>query len=192
MPAALGSKQPTTIPWADIRAAVESGVTIRQACKKWGVSYEAGRKRSQREGWYVPATLMAEARERLAKSGVEVPIVSLRPVESVSEAKTARAEVGTALLESAQELAEDGSMIGLRLLHGQLKDAKRNEGQLMPLVDAKGIVTAIRGVRMAAGLDKQSPVVALNLWSDSPMSRNVSPGQAANVPEIETWSDGED
>lgn len=99
-------------------------------------------------------------------------------------------KTGTIIIESAQELAESGSLIGLRLLHGQLKDAEANQNDLAPLVDAKGIVTAIRGVRMAAGLDRTQVNVGLNLWNDAPMSRAVV-GTSQGVPDVETWSDEE-
>jgi hypothetical protein len=103
---------------------------------------------------------------------------------------TTQEKTGTIIMESAQELAESGSFIGLKLLHGQLVDAQANQHDLAPIVDAKGIVTAIRGVRMAAGLDKAQVNVGLNLWSDAPMSRLV-PGTTHNVPEIEVWDDSE-
>lgn len=174
-----GQRRETAEPWAEVRAAVAAGMSIRKACKRFGVSYDAARKRSQREAWMVPSTLLANAQAKAQAMGIDVPQMSLSPsktpLESSGMTESGREKVGTVLAENLQELAESGGMIGAKLWHGQLVDAAKPTAKLAPLVDAKDILTAVKGLRLVAGLDKAGPVLALNLW-----------GNGSNVPTRDT------
>jgi hypothetical protein len=94
------------------------------------------------------------------------------------------------VVESLSEMGEIGSVIAGKLSLDLLRTAQGNPKQIAPLVDIKDVGSALKNLRLVAGMDKQGPVVALNLWSDAPMSRLV-PGTTHNVPEIEVWDDSE-
>lgn len=158
-------------PWQAIRDCVASGVSMGKVAKRFAEyhpngsegMYELIRKRASRESWYVPVTAMAKARERLEEAGfadVHVPSESQSRVTPPSDP----VEVGTIVTENAQELAENGSLIGLKLVHGLLKRASLKSESLAPLVDVKDISQAIRAVRMAGSLDKPQAPVQFNLW----------------------------
>jgi hypothetical protein len=127
----------------------------------------------------VPSTLLANAQAKAQAMGIDVPQMSLSPsktpLESSGMTESGREKVGTVLAENLQELAESGGMIGAKLWHGQLVDAAKPTAKLAPLVDAKDILTAVKGLRLVAGLDKAGPVLALNLW-----------GNGSNVPTRDT------
>lgn len=180
-----GRKRTTDVPWHEIRGAVEAGMSILKASKRWDVPYERARKRAQREHWSVPATIMADARERLKQSGVDVPIMSQSEVIPRETLTSGRENIGTALAENATEIAESASLTGLKLVSDLLKEAASESHKLAPLVDVKDISQAIRAVRMAGNLDKQGPVVSLSLWSGQPVPKSVP----KDIVEVESWGD---
>lgn len=165
-----GRKRETDVPWPEIKAVVEAGgMSLLKASKRWNVSYERLKKHSQRNGWVIPSTLIAVARERAQELGIEVPRVSLGGSETLKASPETRENIGTALVESLDEMGQEGSLIAARLSLGLLRGADANPERLMPIVDGKDIATNLKVVRTAAGLDRATPAISLSLWG-GPMS----------------------
>lgn len=72
-----------------IKIAVESGLTIKEAADKFGVDYEALRKRSQREKWVTIQRMddeVQKAREKLRMSRMsQTPSASTVVIETIAE-----------------------------------------------------------------------------------------------------------
>jgi len=164
------------VDWESIKTGVAAGLDLRAIAERFARPpditpqklWEAIRKRIQRESWIVPARAIKAARAKFEETAPKavpacVPDASLVP-EKVSQSS----EIGTMILENATKLAEEGSIFGLNILHGQLREASGNPAQIQPLRSAKDIVTAIRGVRLAAGMDRQDAgQVQVNVWGGS-------------------------
>lgn len=178
-------EQPSTIPWRDIQSAIESGVSMSKTAKRFAEFHPKGadalleciKKRAQRRKWIVPASLMGKAQLRLEEAGYDVPELSQPCKTPVSD----REKVGTLVSESVAEMGERGNLIGLRLLSSQLERAAKNPQRLAPIVDTQDVVSALKGVRLAAGMDKQGPQIALNLWSGSPNVPTHVPGDIRDI-----------
>ncbi len=194
-----------TPDWEAAKASVASGVPLQAVAQRLGLDYEVLKKRAQRGKWSRPHLAVREARKATeivkaqAASSLNVPNGS-KTQESDDKGMfrplSAEEKTGTIILESAKELAESGSLIGLKLLHGQMRDAEANPEQLAPLSNAKDLVTAINGMRKAAGLDRTEANLHLSLWG-GPMSpsgtsrdiRDVSPNVGESGTGMREWED---
>jgi hypothetical protein len=72
--------------------------------------------------------------------------------------------------ESLDALCDSGSLAGAKLLHGLLAQALAVGAQgLKPISDAGDVVTAVKGLRSAAGRDRaEGSVVNLALFGAGP------------------------
>lgn len=198
------SKERIVAPWADIRDCVAAGIAMSKVAKQfaeyhprgWEPLHELIRKRAQRDKWLVPATVIAAAKDRLTASGIVVPTQEDRPKlpshvpNRVVPDPRDPVKTGNLLSQTLAEMGEEGSVIAGELSLGLLQAARENPDRIAPIVDVKDIAASVKTLRLVAGMDRQGPVVSLNLWADAQMSRAVA-GTVQSVPEVETWSDEE-
>lgn len=142
MPAALA------IDWSPIRDAAIGGVPLPDLAERFGISFDALRQRSLRQKWPIPSRVRAKANEQ------GVADVSQRALE---QAETATATLADSLLRNG----EQSSLIGSNLLLGLLQKATLEK--LQPLEHVADVVTAIKGARLTAGMDKTNTEVKVNL-----------------------------
>lgn len=58
--------------WQEVRRAVEAGLGMSEAAKKWSVDYEAVKKRSQREEWLTESRIKLLAEKLAEKKSLEI------------------------------------------------------------------------------------------------------------------------
>jgi hypothetical protein len=183
-------------PWQAIRDAVAAGVSMAKVAKRFAeyhpsghpAMYELIRKRATRESWFVPATAMAKAQQRVEQAGYGeiVPNVSQSAISTPSDHE----KVGTLVSQSLSEMGESGSLIAGQLNLRLLRDASRNPERIAPLVDVKDIAVAAKTLRLVAGMDKAAPPVQFNLWG-GPGQTQGQTQPARDILNIENWADDE-
>lgn len=76
--------------WGEVRRAVEAGLSMPEAAKAWGISYETVKKRSLREEWLTENRIKILAEELKAKEALKIensqksPAVPLKAAEALS------------------------------------------------------------------------------------------------------------
>lgn len=87
-------------------------------------------------------------------------------------------------------LAENGQQSNL-LASGIARRSLERAPEALEVTSPADLKTLLSVARIAAGMDKQAPVVSLNLWGDSQrVPRDIVTG-TKSVPEIEMFDDGE-
>lgn len=82
-----GFPEPLDVDWQQIRSACEAGLDLKEASDIFKTSYEAVRKRSQREGWLHPAKVEALKNEKRQQALLSRGCPdSQKPVLTASEA----------------------------------------------------------------------------------------------------------
>ena len=98
------------VDWQQCRSAVEAGLDLAEAASIFKVSYEALRKRSQREGWLHPAKIESLKNEKMKQAALsQVCPNGERPASSALEAVSATLEgYRSRTLLGLAKLAEKG------------------------------------------------------------------------------------
>ncbi len=169
------------VDWQAIREAYVLGLTSMEISERFGVSDSLIRVRAARGKWSSPARVRALRAARLASApggessqplgAAGVPVDSdaslalgVPPVSQHVADGSKGSEIATEMAsESLERLAEGGSLVGARLLHGLLLRAARDPEALKSLQDAGDVVTAVKGLRSSAGLDKSESAVQVNV-----------------------------
>lgn len=175
-------------PWQDIRDAVATGLSMAKIAKQFAQYHPSGwqalhtliRKRAQREGWLVPETAMAQAKERLEQSGVRFTEMSQARVTPPRDPE----KTVTLMSQSLSEMGEEGSIIAGKLSLSLLRKAEANPEKIAPIVDSKDIATNIKTLRLVAGMDKQAPTISLNLWGQAGTHSGTSRDIAGDIRDI--------
>lgn len=130
--------------WQAIEKAAISGVPYPTLAKQFKVSLAAVKKQASRSKWAVPARIKRRARE-------------LSPRVTEDEAVTV----------AAQSLLADGraaTVHGMKILRGKLAKAAARPSSIADLETVSDVATALRGARLAAGLDRvEGAQVQVNL-----------------------------
>lgn len=142
---------PTEV-WNEIRKASELGVDDVTLAGQFEVTREAIRKRRAREGWITAEKLESQVEEIRARRAVAA---------KESQQVTAIEAIGESLLANG----EKGSLITSNLALKLLQAAHANPNSLKPLADIYDLTAGMKAVRMAAGMDKQTTAVQVNLGS---------------------------
>ena len=165
MPAALA------VDWDQIKQAAIAGVSFPELARQWEMLDDEGkpdtsaiRKRCSREGWPVPRSIMASAslrlneakaaqnaaREQMQAKGEAVTVVTPPPPNAVIAGNIA-------------EMGAKSNLHALALLQNKLQRASESPDSIRDLENVGDIVTALKGARLAAGMDKEGSQVTLNL-----------------------------
>jgi hypothetical protein len=148
--------------WKTIREMAVAGLSFPQLAKRCGASLAAIKKRSSREKWPVPARIMRRARELSPHVTDEV------------------------VTDMAENLLHEGTVAtchAMKILRLKLARAVANPASIADLRDVQGVVTALKGARLAAGLDK----------AESAQFTFIMPGWVASVAPLHSdagFSDG--
>ena len=97
--------------WAEIRRAVEAGMSERKASQVFGIDYETVRKRSQREEWMTEGRILAKAQALRDKA--RVAIDSQSPAVPMGEQ---RPETASQAVVSSLEGYRSQTVLGLAKL----------------------------------------------------------------------------
>jgi len=130
--------------WQSIRRCAELGVPLKTVAEKFGVTYEAVRKRNQRENWLTPSKL-AEVREAKA-AVVTPPSQDSAPVDLVT---------GT--------VAEMGQELQTTVLSKTLAALKRANLAALPIESWGDAKTAVEVGLKVSGLEAQAGGPSLNV-----------------------------
>jgi hypothetical protein len=155
--------------------------------KGWEPLYELIRKRASRHSWAVPSTIIANAQAKIAAKGKTVPMQSQRPSGTLRDPE----KTGTLVTKSLSEMGEEGSIIAGKLSLSLLRNAENNPERIAPIVDTKDIAQTVKTLRLVAGMDKQGPVVSLNLWQGQGQPARDIGTSSGTALEVETLDDGE-
>jgi hypothetical protein len=147
--------------WQSIRRCVELGVPLRDAAEKFGVTYEAIKKRNQREAWMTPAKI-----EQM-RAGVPLPSPAMIPPAIVA---------GT--------IADMGTELKTVTLQKTLHAIKRADLASLPIDSWSDAKTAFEIGLKAAGLDQQAGPSVSVIVSGTPDSAPLIEIDAAPVPEL--------
>ena len=142
MPAISESPAPD---WVSIRRCAELGVPLKTLAEKFGVNYEAVKKRNQREDWLTPAKIEEARAQKLAS----VPPPSLKD-DSAAVVK------GT--------IAEMGQELQTTVLSKTLAALRKADLASLPIASWQDAKTAVDVGLKAAGLDSAAaPAVSIML-----------------------------
>jgi hypothetical protein len=125
--------------WPSIRRCVELGVPLKDAAEKFNVTYEAIKKRNQREAWITPA--------KIEQLRADVPPASPEVIPPAIVAGT---------------IAEMGSELKITTLQKTLAAIKRADLSSLPIDSWQDAKIAFEVGLKAAGLDSQAgPAVSV-------------------------------
>lgn len=150
------------VDWGAVRESVVLGVPLAEVAARHGVAVPVIKMRAMRGKWPTPKRVrrLADARAAGSIPPPDAPTVSLPPVTTDSKQGELSTEMAA---DSLLALGERGSLGVAKLLHGLVVRAERAPGKLAPLRDAGDLVTALKGLRSAAGLDKIDSQVQVNV-----------------------------
>lgn len=135
--------------WAEVRKAYELGVLPSVLSERYDVPVEAIKKRKQREGWK-------------SLDSVQNEVKAMQKVRDESQGLSSDVPCG---VKTAAEVllanGETGSLKASQLLLSLLQKASPNK--LQPLQDVGDVVTSLKGIRLAAGMDRAGTEVKVNL-----------------------------
>lgn len=188
MPAALKK-----VSKKEVRAASEGGLSDAEISKEFGVDRALIRQWRKRDGdkkdpWLTPKQLRekaellraekeVKARLKFAPSSGELTTIEEVRQEHVTgvtpQVVTAESSIADKLLKNGELGSITGSEILLDLLIQARERQKLDPNSILPLIDAKGIVQAIGGVRKASGMDRINTAVQLNFGAGWKQPRSL-------------------
>lgn len=188
MPAALKK-----VSKKEVRAASEGGLSDAEISKEFGVDRALIRQWRKRDGdkkdpWLTPKQLRekaellraekeVKARLKFAPSSGELTTIEEVRQEHVTgvtpQVVTAESSIADKLLKNGELGSITGSEILLDLLIQARERQKLDPNSILPLIDAKGIVQALGGVRKAGGLDRINTAVQLNFGAGWKQPRSL-------------------
>ena len=164
MPAAL------KVPWSEIRRCAELGVIIEDVAKRFGVSHEAIRKRSQREKWLLPSRVQ-KLREEMGITEVVSGSVQSPPSK---ESLVPEIVSGT--------LAEMGADLQTTVMRGTLAALKRANLAALPIDSWGDAKTAVEVGLKVSGLEAQAQGPSLNVLFTGATAPLIEIDPAQSVP----------
>ena len=164
MPAAL------PIDWEQARRAAETGAPIAFVAEKFGVSFEAVKKRSQRENWLLPCRVealrekqRAYVLEQAKKGDVSRPVPAPPEKGSLVSSETPGTATQAAPV-TAESLAVMGESLKHTVLSKTLAALRKADLASLPIASWQDAKTAVDVGLKAAGLDSaQVPAVNIML-----------------------------
>ncbi len=142
------------VDWQSIRRCAELGVPLKDIAAKFGIQYEAVKKRSQREQWLTPAKI-EQARAAVAPAPAQPGLVPLSSLPSSKEAPDSSAIV-------AGTIAEMGVELKTVTLSKALTAIKRADLASLPIDSWSDAKTAFEIGLKAAGMDSSAgPAVSV-------------------------------
>lgn len=153
MPAAL------QVDWGPIRDAAIAGVPLARLAEQYELDEATIRQRAHRHKWPIPArirTLAAQHGVATAPSGSKQQ-VSQGVTHIAAKGESVTSDLAGTLLRNG----ETGSLKASQLLLSLLQKATPNK--LQPLQDVGDVVTSLKGIRLAAGMDRAQNAVQVNL-----------------------------
>ena len=149
--------------WQSIRRCAELGVPLKTVAEKFGVTYEAVRKRNQRENWLTPSKL-AEVRD--AKAAIVTPSSQdSSPVDLVT---------GT--------VAEMGQELQTTVLSKTLAALKRANLASLPIESWGDAKTAVEVGLKVSGLEAQASGPSLNVLFTGATAPSIEIDASQNAP----------
>lgn len=153
--------------WKEVQKASEAGLEDEELSRTYGVSKASIKMRRMREKWMTPNRIRAEiaaskARAdsmRIGNGQAKKELAALGDGNVTTVTKPALEAVSESLLEDGKA----SSILGMRLLKGLLERAAKDPESLESLETASDVVTAVKGARLIAGLDREGSSVTLNL-----------------------------
>lgn len=144
--------------WEQVKQAYIAGVPSRRLSEEFCIPDDTIRQRASYENWPTPAKvekITEKAKENAKQNGFLT--VSHNGGKNASEL----------IAETLLANGEQGSLQASNLLLSLLKSATKET--LKPLQDAQDVVTAMKGLRLGAGMDKMQTNVQVNLpgWAAS-------------------------
>jgi hypothetical protein len=130
--------------WQSIRRCAELGVPLKTVAEKFGVNYEAVKKRNQRENWLTPAKLDEVRAQKLAQVPQSSP--DSAPLDVVT---------GT--------VAEMGQELQTTVLSKTLAALKRANLAALPIESWGDAKTAVEVGLKVSGLESQAQGPSLNV-----------------------------
>jgi hypothetical protein len=164
MPAAL------KVPWSEIRRCAELGVIIEDVAKRFNVSHEAIRKRSQREKWLLPSRVQKLREEMGITEAVSGSVQSPPTKDSVVPEIVS----GT--------LAEMGADLQTTVMRGTLAALKRANLAGLPIDSWSDAKTAVEVGLKVSGLESQAQGPSLNVLFTNAPSPLVEIDASQSVP----------
>lgn len=128
--------------WNEIKESLIGGASVESMAEKYDVEAGTIHVRAHREQWATPAKVKALALKHNPSN--------------VSERKSM-----SNLAETLTANGEQGSLKASNLLLSLLQKASPNK--LQPLQDVGDVVTSLKGIRLAAGMDRAQNAVQVNL-----------------------------
>lgn len=142
------------VDWQSIRRCAELGVPLKDIAAKFGIQYEAVKKRSQREQWLTPAKI-EQARAAVAPAPAQPGLVPPSSLPPSKEAPDSSAIV-------AGTIAEMGAQLQTTVLSKTLAALRKADLASLPInswQDAK-LATEV-GLKVAGLESSQGPAVSL-------------------------------
>ena len=162
MPAAL------PIDWEEARRAAETGAPLKFVAQKFGVDFEAVKKRCQREKWLIPARVEALREQQraamLERSKVQGLSPSVPKTPSSDSLSTTQGQGTTPAAGpvTAESLAIMGQDLQATVLSKTLQALKRADLASLPINSWQDAKTATEVGLKVAGLESsQGPAVSL-------------------------------
>jgi hypothetical protein len=172
--AALGmANTPVTDRWPDIRRAAEQGVPLKMLSDEFGITYDAVRKRAQREKWLTGPVLMAKAAEMSQK--VRQPALSGPPDSEKSGGDKDIAEV---IVRNWAEKGEQVRNLAWSIGQSSLKGLDKTG---IPVKDAGDAAKLIKMMREATGQFQDQPLVQMAVFNGANSGFDVETVQSDTV-----------
>lgn len=147
MPAALA------VDWSEVRRASEGGMDDCQLAEVFGINRNSLRARKMRENWTSPAKVQQAA--IIARATAKARSITNASVQHLTTNATDATQTPsgiTALGQNLAEYGEKGNLHAVKLFAALLERATPEA--LEPLKDAGSTLTALKGLRLGAGMDK--------------------------------------
>jgi len=169
MPAAL------PIDWEEARRAAETGAPIAFVAEKFGVSFEAVKKRSQRENWLLPCRVEALREKQRAyvleqaKKESLSPNVPNPPKEGLLVSPETQGTLQQAGPVTAESLAIMGESLRSTVLQKTLSALRKARLEDLPIESWGDAKTAVEVGLKVSGLESQAQGPSLNvLFASAP------------------------
>lgn len=148
--------------WDEIKEACISGVPVNHVAERYEMEAGTIYVRAHREKWSMPERIRKMVAERSAQG--EIPRgLQANPAEGESNVRDCKK--GSELIaDSLLRNGNAGSLNASNIIARLLQRASDDPSSIAPLKDVGDTVTALKGVRLAAGMDKpEAQAVTVNL-----------------------------
>jgi hypothetical protein len=161
--------KPLDVNWEEIKRVAELGADLSGLAAKFGISYEAIRKRSLREQWLVPhrlhERLLAAKAMGKGDAGYVVPNCPTSLLAEKGEAfkirdrDTAESVLAETWETRGEQIRSQAWLLAQRSLEPVVKSG-------LMITTIKEAATAVDMARKAVGLDRPEPLVNLSIFGD--------------------------